>query len=58
MQEVGPVNSKDESISEMTQMSTITGRIGMFQNYEQCDIPFSKATTDGKHEINADSCTM
>ena len=41
----------------MTQMSTITGRIGMFQSYEQWDIPFSKATTDGKYETNADSYT-
>ena len=36
-------------------MSTKTGRIGTFQIYEQCDIPFSKATTEGKYEINADS---
>lgn len=57
MQEVGSVNSKHESIIEMTQMSTITGRIGMFQSYEQWEIPFSKATTDGKYETNADSYT-
>jgi hypothetical protein len=57
MQEVGSVNSKLESINEMTQMSTIIGRIGTFQSYEQCDIPFSKATTDGKYELNADRYT-
>ena len=38
-------------------MSTVTGRIGMFQSYEEWDIPFSKATTDGKYETNADSYT-
>jgi hypothetical protein len=57
MQEVGSVNSKHECINEMTKICTITGRIGTFQSYEQCDIPFSKATTDGKYEINADCYT-
>ena len=41
----------------MTQMSTITGRIGTFQGYEQCDTPFSKATTFVKYELNADRYT-
>ena len=57
MQEDGSVNSKHESINEMTEMSTITGRIGKFQSYEQCDILFSKATTDSKYEVNADQYT-
>jgi len=57
MQEVGSVNSKLESINEITQMSTIIGRIGTFQSYKQCDIPFSKAITDGKYELNADCYT-
>jgi hypothetical protein len=43
MQEVGSVNSQRESINEMTQMSTITGKTGTFQSYEQCEIPFTKA---------------
>ena len=32
----------------------------MLQSYEGCDYSFfqSKATTDDKYEINADTCTM